>query len=459
MWPSSERRRSGVLACHTTSEAENTAENAPPPYALFPEIADRDIFYTFPTIGANYKPANRGFQNFGFSSVEEFLIALSPNLDSIKNNLLPEIFEYCQTQYGIGLSKSVKDLIAGNFSSNLVREIWRSVEEEQDNTFSNHFVAFLRAVAEIRMKHVKDDEGYDTSEMNSSFGKIFGLAEQFYTYHEFGHRLSLAIDRPATKDVKDTTATIFDLLLQQTVPEKHVSFWATFHELNNKLMDCLSVLLALEEVRATISTLRYLDPQSQQKIIDGVYPAKRDDLESQMFHKLRTLTGDRWEIVWYWTLLMELLYPADPLRFMEELINFLNGEKANTWSDDEWWGMLTYLPDRSDMNEVISFVNEVLENPQKAYEHLAPTTYLYGLPDRVRFICTDNMRLKLFLESMRQQLAVLNLHPEHIRSLTCPFKQQGSSCCGFGYHLEGIWTGIPSEFRRRLKPPLEVCLR
>jgi hypothetical protein len=64
------------------------------------------------------------------------------------------------------------------------------------------------------------------------------------------------------------------LLLQQSAPDKHESFWATFHELNNKLMDCLFVPLALEEVRATIRALRDLDPQSQQIIIAGVYPEK-----------------------------------------------------------------------------------------------------------------------------------------------------------------------------------------
>ena len=159
------------------------------------------------------------------------------------------------------------------------------------------------------------------------------------------------------------------------------------------------------------------------------------------------------------TLFVELVNPADPLGFMEELINFFIEEKANTWSDDHWWNTLNSFQDTYDIGGIIRFVNEVSNDGQKGTEILMPSTYLIGLPDRIVVIRPDNARLNLFLESMRQQLAVLNLHPEHIRRLSCPFKRQRSSCCGFGRNLRGIWTSIPNKYRYKLKSPLRACLR
>jgi hypothetical protein len=94
----------------------------------------------------------------------------------------------------------------------------------------------------------------------------------------------------------------------------------------------------------------------------------------------------------------------------------------------------------------------------KSTQRFLANAYILGLQDKVGIICPDNMRLKLFLESMRQQLGQLILHPKRIHSLNCPFKEQRSSCCGFGHYLQNIWAAIPNEERCRLKPPAQLCL-
>ena len=158
---------------------------------------------------------------------------------------------------------------------------------------------------------------------------------------------------------------------------------------------------------------------------------------------------------------MELLYPENPLTVMEGLTNILNEVElaATSWSEDEWLWFLAQYQEMCDIDGVMSFVKEVYEDVQKASEILWPNTILSYVRGRFLITCPDTMRLKLFLESMRQQLAVLSLHPEHIRSLICPFKGQRSVCCGFGHNLWGIWTGIPDGYQRRLEPPSQVCLR
>jgi hypothetical protein len=460
MQRSSEQRRAGILACPSPSEAAETTESSPPPYPEFPEIASREIFYTFPTIGAYYQYINKGAEPLGLT-LEELLIKLNPQLEPIKNQLLPMIFEYCQTHYGTEMTEAVKSFLVGNFSSNSVRELRSRSEESLRSQVLSIFNDVLRGCFELTVSKIADFEEFNNNEAKNRSGGLFSLNAHFYSLHEIGHRLSLAIDRPATKDFKEVTAKIFDLLLQQSAPDKHNSFWTTFHELNNKLMDCLFVSLALEEVRATICALRDLHPQSHQLIIAGVYPKNRDDGESQIFHKLRALMGDRWEIMWYWTILMELLYPENPLTVMEGLTNVLNEDEvaATTWSEDEWWYLMSEYQDMCDIDKVMSFIKEVYEDPQKWSEILWPNTVLSYVGDRMLIVCPDTMRHKLFLESMRQQLAVLNLHPEHIPSLSCPFKAERNACCGFGSNLQGIWAGIPKEYQDRLNPPAIDCLK
>jgi hypothetical protein len=81
---SSGKRRSGILACHSPSEAEDTTENSPPPYPAFPEIADWRIFYTFPTIRVNYQPFSNSVKSYWDKTFEDILIAVGPKLESFK---------------------------------------------------------------------------------------------------------------------------------------------------------------------------------------------------------------------------------------------------------------------------------------------------------------------------------------------------------------------------------------
>jgi hypothetical protein len=50
-----EIRRSGVLACHSPSEAEDTAEESPP-YPAWPELEHQRGMYTLVTMGGFYFP-------------------------------------------------------------------------------------------------------------------------------------------------------------------------------------------------------------------------------------------------------------------------------------------------------------------------------------------------------------------------------------------------------------------
>jgi hypothetical protein len=140
---------------------------------------------------------------------------------------------------------------------------------------------------------------------------------------------------------------------------------------------------------------------------------------------------------------------------LEKLQCILKAEKANTWSDEHWE---SWLVSWRELNEVFDFIAEAVKEQQKYLESVIPSAYILGLPNATLIRCPDTMRLKLFLESMRQQLAHLIMHPELECSLICPFKGESPTCCGFGNNLRGIWTGIPNKFRRRMKLPLQVCL-
>jgi hypothetical protein len=239
------------------------------------------------------------------------------------------VLEYCQSQYGININETLKEALASKYSSGLLSKVKESLDAEQlDDIIYN----LIRSSTELSKVLLDKSEEYDHNaliEHRSRLEKEFGVRYQFSGFHEMEHRLSFAIDRPATKEFKDTTARIFDLLLLQSALDNQASFWPTFKELNNKLMGCLSEALALEELRATIDALRFLSPQAQQEIINLVYPDRRKDLEAQIFRELRAFTGDLFDL-WLLTLLVEFRNPANPLNLMEEIITYLKEKKAYT---------------------------------------------------------------------------------------------------------------------------------
>jgi hypothetical protein len=281
--------------------------------------------------------------------------------------------------------------------------------------------------------------------------KEIGVRNVFSAAHEGEHRLSFELTRPAIEEFKDTAAAIFDLLMQQTGTDSQGDFWVRFNELNNKLENCLSVPLALEELRANLFVLEGLDPESQQIYIEKVYPEKRKDEEANNFRELRSVTGDRHGLAGMLILLVEYLNPANPQSELEKLLGALKGEKAHTWPEEPW---LSWLRSWSEFEKIAEFV--LKGNKQKFLESIEPSVTILGIsPNETSIFCPDAMRLKPFLESMRQQLA----NPDLIRRLICPFKGRRRSCCGFGHHLWGIWTSIPTEYRHGLKPPSKVCLK
>jgi hypothetical protein len=444
-----ERRRSAVLACsslledtpqesppdtawplpaymawpqlvHRLDDAEDTAQKSPP-YPEWPELEDRLDFYTLPTIGAHYQPALVEVNE----PLEEVPVRSTPHVNPFKTHLLLMLLKYCELRFGTEAKGRVEEVLA-RFNSYF--EGFDTVlfsEEEPTRKFARAYLGLSRQLS---------------------------LRSDFSQAHEADHRLSFAINRPATKEFKDTAAEIFDLLLQPTATDTHSGFWVRFNELNDKLMDCLSVPLALEELRATtnaLDNLGHLPPKSQQIIIDRVYPEKRKDLECKIFHEFRSLIGVRWRVAWFLTLLVEYLDPANPLSMLEKLQSVLNAGKSYTWSDERWEWFAGLWP--AELKEIQAFI----QDHKQRVESTMPSALIIGLQNATMIVCPETVQFKLFLESMRQQLA----NPDLLRSLTCPFKGQRRRCCGLGQYLRGILAGIPKEYRRRLKPPSKVCLK
>jgi len=333
-----------------------------------------------------------------------------------------------------------------------------SFEEAAASNFYDVVKAFTGLSVDVFQNKVKSPKGFNHKKWLSDYEKVVDLDNLFVEMHEGEHRLSFIpdLDRPPTKEFKNTAAAILNLLLQQAETDKHDGFWVAFKNLNFNLEDCLSRRLALEEMRATIRALEKLTPQFQQRMIEKVYPETRNDREAELFRWLRSVTGGNWLIAWYLTLEAEFINPERPEYYMKEQKRFLNGVDANTWSVAQW---VKWLAKCSDLDKVSDFILEFPKDPLKWYEALLPSAFIYGFPNEIKIVCPDPSRLQVFLESMRQQLAQLIFQPEHVSSVICPFKGQSDSCCGFGHNLQGIWAAIPNEERSRLKPPSTVCLK
>jgi hypothetical protein len=432
---SSGSRRAGILACPSHYNIEDTVEKFPL-YPEWPEIEDANRAHVFPTIGAYYQPdifpAFYKYINTELplhQSLADWYVRLMPFLAPYKSQLMPMILEYCQSHFGI--------------------------EGTIDELYAYNLDAVVKASLAIFASIINDIEESVVVEWARKLLKEIGLVNEFSIYHESQHLLSLQLHREVTNEFKEIASTLFTLLWQQTVPETQGDFWIRFHELNDKLVDCLDMSFALEEPRATIFALEDLPPESRLLIINEVYPEERDDEEAHIFHSLHALTGGRGMVAWPLTFLAEILNPSDPLEELKDLLFVLTAKKAFTWTEEQW---INWIEQWNELQEVLDSFDKLNLDPICGYFN--PRATIQALPEnKIIISCPDNERVKLFLESMRQQLAVLILRPEHIRSLICPFKRRRTTCCRLGHHLRGIWAGIPSVYRRRLIPPAMDCMK
>jgi hypothetical protein len=411
------RGRSAVLACPSLSDAKVTTKSSPR-YQEWPELEDGLVFCTLPTIGAHFHP------NLSIINKPAFKRALDEMyIEPYKTQLLPLVLPYCQSHFGIEIKKPLEELLS---------------------SISYESAIIFQAIGELVYKM----EGFNENEFARKLTKLLGLNNAFSVFHENGHRLSLALNRPATEIIRYTTAEIFNLLIEQAATNKHDGFWPEFNKLNTRLKNCLSIALVLEELRATIFALEVIPLESKQKIIDDVYPEKEKDLEYKVFSELRSLTGERGLFACFITLLVEILDPLNPLGEMEKLRSELNAKKARRWSEDRWW---SWVESRPELEDLMDFI---VEDDQKFFKSIMPRAFIISLSSGTNILYPNTMRGELFLESIRQQLANLDL----IRSVNCPFIRGRNSCCGFGHCLQGIWAGIPDKDRRKVRPPSKVCL-
>jgi hypothetical protein len=431
--------QSGVIACHSISTARTEA-NSQKTSALkaWPEITDWLTYHTLSTIGALYRP------DFLPNLDEMALLGRMPPLEDwlgpvIRGFPAPEQFmsqvvsqveQYMETVYeyyrlGIDFDKQALQRRLANAIGSL-GELDASSKSDHD------MVTFLLTKLASTLS---SDDAYSFS-------------------HECGHIYSFKLIRPAITEFNATWSKI-ENLLQQAATGVYDSFWDKFNDLNSKLENCLSNLLALEELRANFFTVDGLPLEMQTPFIDRIY---RKDSESgrnrerEFFDRLLAVTGERPRTPSLLTMLAECLDPSNPVAQLELLQNFLQMENARTWTEEQWtsWFEQWY---RLDTWETMMNANQNLIG--KAYTAL-PKAMLAGRVDgMVVASCTEAMRLPVFYESIRQQL----YFRKRVRTLTCPFKGRRRSCCGFGHYLRNIWAAIPDEERRRLRPPAKVCLQ
>ena len=151
------------------------------------------------------------------------------------------------------------------------------------------------------------------------------------------------------------------------------------------------------------------------------------------------------------TLLAECLDPSDPEGKLVQLQNSLTVQGAQTWSDEQWSSWIESWNRLETWKTILDLRDNIFKEPFS----IIPSAMLTGRHDGIIMAsCTENMRLLLFLESMRQQLDNL----KSLRTLTCPFRGRRRSCCGFGHFFRNIWGAIPNEEQRKLRPPSRVCL-
>jgi hypothetical protein len=229
--PVRERRRSAVLTCPTPSEVKITSEKFPP-FETWPEIMEHNRMCVLPTVGAWYYPElGHTFSNAFGETPDPYIlidnyIRLYPFLEPYRAKLFPMISEIAHSKYGVVLPGTSSEAIHRN--SYIVNE---------------SFYVVLNDLMDRQEQSVK-------MEWMEIITQSEGLINAFCTKHENMHLLSFRINRPVLKEFKEITVELFNLLCDQTNSDTQSGFWASFQELNNRLMNSLSIQFALEELRA-----------------------------------------------------------------------------------------------------------------------------------------------------------------------------------------------------------------
>jgi hypothetical protein len=415
--------QSGVFACHSikTTRPEVTSPN-PLPYKAWPAIEDWNRYYALPTIGGLYAPHNPSDKK----DMIESLIERFPQLEQCRSRLWPMIEEYYRTHFGSEVN--IQNFSVACFS--VVATLF----------FGKASIYELGAVTDwYNMQIPKDD--------------------LFSGIHEIGHFYSLSIKRPATTEFKRTSLRIEEIL-QQVMTNSCDGFWDKFIDLNSKLANCLNKYLILEELRADIYAF-YSLPDYREKFIHQIYGegsegGKNED--SELFYSLHTVTGGNLYCAWHLTILAEFLNPVNPVRALVDLQEILMAASANTWARKQWFSWFKSWKRLNGWGLVSKKLSEREKPLESSNLNLALNATLSGKSDGTVEVCDFGAQLPLFQESMRQQLWH-HYYEKSLRTLTCPFKKQCASCCGFGHYLRNLWESIPKEARGGLTPPSQACLQ
>jgi hypothetical protein len=400
--------QSGVIACRSISTPRMEAtQEKPSPLKAWPEVSNWLIYHTLPTINALYRPDF--LPNLdemvvidslldGLPSLEEMirlLIREFPTPELFISQLMPQIEQYVETVY----------------------EYYESQHGIKGNKqFLQHALAnVVGSLDELDISNNSDD--YTGAWCLTTLSAMASPDDAYSLAHEDGHFYSFQLTRPAITEFKDTWSKIDDLL-QQAATGVQDDFWDKFNDYNNKLENCLSISLALEELRANFFVIDVLPPEIKASFIERIYKTDNKNKrkrEREIFDSLLSVTGGRSGRPILLTVLAECLDPFNPVAQIELLLNSLQAEHAPTWTDEQWssWFEQWY---RLDKWETVMNANQDLIG--KTYTAL-PKAMLTGRIDGMVVVsCNETMRLPVFYESMRQQLFRLR----RVRTLTCPFK-------------------------------------
>jgi hypothetical protein len=449
--------QSGVIACHAISTIRPEAiPLKSSPFKAWPAIIEWNRYYALPMIDALYRPdilpnLTDVLLNMSLEDLIKLMIRWCPNLEQFMSQFMPmyeELFqktgEYYQSHFGIDYDKRRFQISVLNVLNSL------GGDDANKDTIAMEFAKLFQAPN--RIAEESDDMSilmYCIEELN----KMLSPEETYSMAHEGGHLYSFTLTRPAITHFKATWSAI-ENLLQQAAFGSDDGFWDKLNDLNSELKSCLSNSLVLEELRANLWALRFLPPEMQTTFINRIYgeeSEKSRNKESEIFYSLQFLTGRHLIRALIITLLVECLDPLNPEGQLEQVQNSLKAASAETWSDEQWTSWFQQWNKLDSWETLLNINHGVTEYPTASQ----PKVMLTGRVDgNVMTSCAETMRLSLFHESIRQQLDNL----KRLRTLTCPFKGQRHTCCGFGHSLQNIWAAVPNQERRRLKPPSKVCL-
>jgi hypothetical protein len=340
--------QSGVIACHSinTPRPEVTPQKSSPLKA-WPAIKEWNRYCVLPTIGALYRPDLLPNPSGAISSISaqdwtlleemlEEIIRWFPNPEQFMSQLMPMfeeyhqmIGEYFQSHFGIEHDKQELQHALANVLTSLGEH--EATKYPPTIETSKLFPATSEIAGEL-------DSANALSFIAELSNKMLTPDDTYSTEHEIGHLYSFQLTRPAITQFKATWSATDDLL-QEAAAGAHDNFWNKFVDLNNKLMNCLSKSLSLEELRANLWALSLLPPEMRTIFIDSIYGQENEytsKKEREIFKSLQYLTGGRLMTALLLTLLAECLDPFNPENKLEQVQDSLKVQNAHTWSDEQW---------------------------------------------------------------------------------------------------------------------------